>query len=209
MRGLLNGICAFLALGGIGASIGYFLREPYNTGFLEHPVVVGSHVVLGAGYLVFAPFQFVAGVRRRWPAYHRAVGRGLVACGIALGASAFFIATVIHYSGWPERVVNGFFALYFTLSLVLAFGHARARRIERHREWMIRAFSIGLVISTMRLIFVPALFAFGPASPELAADLSILSFTIAFGVHAAAAEWWIRRTRRGAWAPPHAATHPA
>jgi uncharacterized membrane protein len=197
MQRLVNWICGVLAVGGVGSSIGYFLREPYNTGFLEHPLVVASHVVLGAGYLTFAPFQFVARVRERWPAYHRAVGRVLAACGVAVGASAFFISIVIPYSGWPERIVNGAFSLYFTVSLVRAFGYARTRRIDLHREWMIRAFSIGLAISTMRVLFIPSLVVFGPPTEQLAATLSIVSFTLAFLIHTTAAEWWIRRTRSG------------
>jgi uncharacterized membrane protein len=139
----------------------------------------------------------VARVRERWPAYHRAAGRLLAACGVAVGASAFFISIVIPYSGWPERIVNGAFSLYFTASLVRAFGYARTRRIDLHREWMIRAFSIGLAISTMRVLFIPSLVAFGPPTEQLAATLSIVSFTLAFLIHTTAAEWWIRRTRSG------------
>jgi hypothetical protein len=41
---------------------------------------------------------------------------------------------------------------------------------------------------------VPALFVFGEATDERARELSSLSFAIAFFVHVAVAEWWIRRT---------------
>jgi hypothetical protein len=60
---------------------------------------------------------------------------------------------------------------------------------------MIRAFAIATSIATMRLLFVPALFAFGEATDERARWLSLTSFGIAFSVHSAIAEVWIRVTR--------------
>jgi hypothetical protein len=50
----------------------------------------------------------------------------------------------------------------------------------------------------MRLVFVPALLLLGEPSNERARELSTPSFLIAFALHAGVAEYWIRRTRRGA-----------
>lgn len=61
---------------------------------------------------------------------------------------------------------------------------------------MIRAFAIGTSIATMRLLFVPALFAFGEATDERARWLSVVSFGVAFSLHAAVAELCIRAARR-------------
>ena len=73
------------------------------------------------------------------------------------------------------------------------FADIRAGRVVLHREWMIRAFAIGL--ATMRLIFVPALLIVaGPTDGQLA-FLSVASFTTAFVMHASVAELWIRLTR--------------
>jgi len=69
------------------------------------------------------------------------------------------------------------------------------RRIDEHREWMLHAFAIGLSVATMRLLFIPALMITGNPTDDQIALLSVGSFTVAFLLHAAAAEWWIRRTR--------------
>jgi hypothetical protein len=61
---------------------------------------------------------------------------------------------------------------------------------------MIRALAVGTSIATMRLVFVPALLLLGTPSNERARELSTPSFLIAFVLHAAVAEYWIRRTRR-------------
>ena len=75
------------------------------------------------------------------------------------------------------------------------FADIRAGRVVLHREWMIRAFAIGLAVATMRLIFVPALLIVaGPTDGQLA-FLSVASFTTAFVMHASVAEPWIRLTR--------------
>ena len=189
-------LVAVLAALGVSSSVAYFLREPYNPGFSEFPNVVKSHVVLGAIYLGIAPFQFSPAVRTRWPGYHRIIGRVLTLIGLAIGLSAIFIGLFIPFSGLSEQIVISVFGVFFVVSLVRGFQCIRRKQIVQHREWMIRAFSIGLSIATMRLIFIPALIVLG-ASDETARSLSIFSFTVSFAIHTLAAEVWIKKTRIG------------
>ena len=147
----------FLALVGIAASATFYLREPANAGFLDFPTIVALHVVLGGVYLLFAPFQFVMRIRSRHLGYHRRVGRLLVSIGLVIGTTALYMGLVIPFSGWIERMYIGLFGTFFILALIKGFVHIRAGRVASHREWMIRAFAIGLSIATQRLIFIPAL----------------------------------------------------
>jgi uncharacterized membrane protein len=195
MRILIGVMVGFLALVGVGVSVAHFLREPYNEGFADHPVVTGLHVVLGGAYLALAPFQFVGRIRDRWIGHHRRAGRVLVSIGLVVGTTALFLALVVPFSGNWERLVNGPFALYLIFALVRGFQHIRAGRVALHREWMIRAFAIGLSIASMRLIFVPLIILSGDPSSERLQTLSILSFTIALVLHTLAGELWIRRGR--------------
>lgn len=48
----------------------------------------------------------------------------------------------------------------------------------------------------MRLIFVPALIIVASPTDEQVATLLVVAFTVAFALHASAAEAWIRITRR-------------
>jgi uncharacterized membrane protein len=185
----------FLALGGVGASVTHYLQEPYNPGFLEYPAIVAVHVVLGGVYLALAPFQFVKRIRSRHPGYHRWVGRMLVSIGLVVGATALFMGLVIPFSGWGERVIIGLFGGLFLLALGKGFVHIRAGQVALHREWMIRAFAIGLSIATMRLIFVPALLVVADPTDGQIALLSVASFAAAFVAHTSVAELWIRLTR--------------
>lgn len=196
MRIVLGLAVALLAVIGVAASVRYFFIEPYNAGFLEHPVVLAAHVALGGVYLALAPFQLVPRIRRRYLSFHRRSGRVLVAVGLVTGLTAFFISVAIPFSGVAEQLIVGFFALFFTASLALGYLRVREGRIAEHREWMIRALSIGLGIATMRLLFVPALVYLGEPTLEQVKLLSIVAFTAAFLINGAAAEAWIRHTRR-------------
>jgi hypothetical protein len=86
------GVLAFL---GVGASVAFFLKEPYNEGFARFPSVMWLHVIPGGVYLALAPFQLVPGIRRRALGYHRLAGRCLTAIGLVTGATAIFISLVV------------------------------------------------------------------------------------------------------------------
>ena len=196
MRWTMFVAVGFLALVGVGASAAHYLQAPYNPGFLEFPVATALHVILGGVYLTLAPFQFAKRIRSRHLGYHRWAGRVLVAIGLLVGAAGVFMAVVIPAAGWSERVVVGSFGLLFLLALGKGFLHVRAGRVAMHREWMIRAFAIALAIATTRLISIPALLIVGVHTDGQVATLVIVSFTVAFIVHALLAEAWIRATRR-------------
>ncbi|MCJ8271557.1 MAG: DUF2306 domain-containing protein [Psychrosphaera sp.] len=192
MRGLLMVVIGFLCISGIGAAIFYFFRTPNNPGFIEFSLTTQSHVILGGLFLALAPFQLIKRVRSRWPLFHRWSGRLLVFIGGIIALTALFMAVVIPFSGWLESVINSIFALFFLLSLVKGLYYIRRKQVDLHRQWMIRAFAVGLGPATMRLIFVPALIIAGQPTHEQIMMLSIVSFTVAFSVHIAFAEWWIR-----------------
>jgi uncharacterized membrane protein len=198
--GILAGI-------GVAASATFFVRPHINPGFLEYPTVVALHVILGGLYLALAPFQFVARFRTRRPAYHRRAGRLLVATGFAAGAAGLFMAWVIPFAGWWSRVILGFFGVLFCLALARAFLHIRAKRVAAHREWMIRAFAIGLAPALDRLFVIPAVVYFTIANnieqptQEQIAPIAVVCFTLAFTLSVVVAEVWIRATRRRG-APP-------
>jgi uncharacterized membrane protein len=197
MRRPLAAAVGFLALVGVAASATHYLYEPYNPGFLEYPTIVALHVVLGDVYLALAPFQFVRRIRSRHLGYHRWAGRVLVSIGLVVGATALFMRLVIPFSGWIERVYISLFGTLFLVTLIKGFVHIRANQVALHREWMIRAFAIGLSIATMRLlIFIPAVLVVADPTQSQLQPLSAASFLVAFVVHACVAEAWIHSTRR-------------
>ena len=196
-RWILTGTIGLLAFVGVGASAAHYLQEPYNPAFLDFPTVVALHVVLGGVYLALAPFQFVGRIRSRHLGYHRWAGRLLVSVGLVVGATALFMGLVIPKGGWPERAVISLFGILFLFALIRGFLHVRAGRVALHREWMIRAFAIGLAIATARLIFFPVLLiTMVNPTEERFGTLLVMALAVAFVLHASVAELWICVTRR-------------
>jgi uncharacterized membrane protein len=185
-----------LVLTGTGAAGTHYLREPYNPGFVEFPVVTALLVVLGGLYLSLAPFQFVRRIRSRHLTYHRLMGRVLVATGLVVGATALFMGLVIPFFGWGERVIIGLFGTAFVVALAKGFAHVRAGRVALHQEWMMRAFAVGLSIATQRLSFFPALLIVGDPTDAQFERLWVTAFVAAFALNLLVAETRIRTTRR-------------
>ncbi|NKB34044.1 MAG: DUF2306 domain-containing protein [Pseudomonadales bacterium] len=192
---VLSFVVGFLAIAGVGGSIFFLFSGGANEGFEEYPIITRSHVIPGAIYLALAPLQFSKSIRNRNRAYHRWAGRLLASIAMVAGAGALFLGVIIPYSGLPEQIVTGFFGCLFLFSTAKGFLSARVKQFDAHREWMMRAFAIGLSIATMRLIFVPILIIIGDPTRAEAELYSIVSFTIAFILHSGFAEYWIRRTR--------------
>ena len=181
---------------GVAASAAHYLREPYNPGFFEFPVVTALHVVLGGLYLSLVPFQFIRRIRSRHLAYHRRVGRMLVAVGLVVGVTALLMGLIIPFFGWGERVIICLFGTVFLVALVKGFVHIRSCRVALHREWMMRAFATALSIATQRLIFFPALLIFTDPTKEQLSALWVAAFVAAFVLNVSVAEARIRATRR-------------
>jgi uncharacterized membrane protein len=185
-----------LVLVSVAASVTYFLREPANLGFLDHPTIVGLHVVLGAVYIMVAPFQFVERIRSRHLSYHRAAGRILVVVGLAVGVTALFLGLVIPFSGWPEAVLIAVFGSLFLFFLSRGYVHIRAKRVTLHQASMTRAFAIALAPATQRVLFIPPLLVLQDPRLDQVVLLSVAAWATALVVHSVLAEVWIRRTRR-------------
>ena len=72
----------------------------------------------------------------------------------------------------------------------------RRRQVALHREWMIRAFSLGLAVATIRPI-VGVFFATRSVTHLTRAEFFGVAFWLAFTIHLIAAEAWINYTRTG------------
>lgn len=191
----LTFLVGLLSILGVVFTISFLIRGGANEGFTEYPTVTNLHVIPGLIYLALAPLQFLSPIRNRFRTYHRWSGRLLATIGLMLGAAALFISLIFPYSGITEQIIVSGFALFFLLAIIKGVQSARVRHYREHREWMLRAFSIGLSIVTMRLIFIPILVAIGDPTREEAELYSIVSFTLAFCIHSLLAELWIRHTR--------------
>src|SRR3989442_1064470 len=102
--------------------------------------------------MVLRPLQFVRRIRARRLRFHRWSGRVFVASGLVIGVTGLVMGVVMAIGGANETAATSFFAIIFLVALGQAVLHVRRGDVARHREWMLRAFAVGLAIATIRPI---------------------------------------------------------
>lgn len=163
--------------------------------FARYPVLTLIHILPALVFVVLAPLQFSSKFRQRHLKWHRRNGRILVICGMVVGVSALVMSFGMPAIGGVNQAVSTtLFALFFLFALGKAVRHIRRREIALHREWMIRAFAIGLAVATIRPIigFFFATSRFTSLTPY---EFFGTAFWIGFVLHLVAAEAWIHWTR--------------
>lgn len=163
----------------------------FDRWFVAHPMLTFLHVILGGIFLALAPFQFSSRIRKRYVWFHRWSGRVLLLIALPVGLSGLLLAALFPYGG-PAAASAAFVAgAFFLVALTRAFIAIRRHDVARHREWMIRMFSIGLGIATVRIVGL-LLFAITRSSFQESAGTA---FWIGWVSTFAVAELWIRYTR--------------
>jgi hypothetical protein len=106
-------------------------------------VGIGMHYFMGAVLVIAWPILFSTRIRVRHRAFHRWTGRVYVTAGLlaGVGGMSFIFA---HHTGTPAHTAFAIWGGVMTVSSVLAYVHARARRFDLHRAWAIRLFAMVL-----------------------------------------------------------------
>lgn len=149
------------------------------------------HVVPGALILLLAPLQFAGGVRRRYPRYHRWAGRLILLAVWISGSAALAFGLLVPFGGTPERIVTAIFGSLFLYFPGRGWRAIREGRVDEHREWMIRMYSLALAVGLIRVIGLLLVW-LTPVGIREGFNWSLWS---GFVISLAAAEIWIRRGR--------------
>jgi uncharacterized membrane protein len=163
--------------------------------FARYPFLTLIHILPALLFLLLGTLQFNQTFRQRHLQWHRWSGRVLLVCGLIVGVSALVMSFGMPaIGGVNQAAATTLFALFFLFALGKAFRHILGREIVLHREWMIRAFSIGLAVATIRPI-VAVFFATSRFSGLTPHEFFGTAFWIGFVLHLIAAEAWIQWTR--------------
>jgi uncharacterized membrane protein len=162
--------------------------------FARHPILTMMHIVPGLLFMILGPFQFSESIRARHVHWHRWNGRMFMTIGFIIGVSALLMSfTMQSIGGVNQAAATILFGFFFLFALSKAFWHIRRRQVTLHRQWMIRAFAIGLAVATIRPI-VGIFFATSRFSGLMPAQFFGTAFWIGFVLHLIAAEAWIHAT---------------
>lgn len=119
----------------------------WRTAFYIH--ITGGVIAIATG-----PFQFLRGLRRRFPKFHRRLGWAYVLAILGLaGPSGQLMA---FYSEGGNLSTLGFLIMAFLWiwTTWMALASARKRDLAAHRDWMVRSYALSLAAVTLRL-YVP------------------------------------------------------
>jgi len=162
--------------------------------FARHPILTSVHIVPGLLFMLLGPLQFSSTIRARHLRWHRWSGRVFMGCGLIIGSSALVMSfTMKSIGGVNQAAATILFGAFFLCALCKAFWHIRHHEIALHRQWMIRAFSIGLAVATIRPI-VGVFFVTSPLTGLTPYEFFGTAFWIGFVLHLIAAEAWIHAT---------------
>jgi len=165
--------------------------------FARHPILTLVHIVPGMLFMILGPLQFSSRIRARHLRWHRLSGRVFVVCGLVIGISALVMSFGMPaIGGVNQAAATTLFGTFFLFALCKAFWHIRRREVALHREWMIRAFSIGLAVAAIRPI-MGVFFATSPLTGLTPREFFGIAFWIGFVLHLMAAEAWIHSTMPG------------
>jgi uncharacterized membrane protein len=173
-----------------------------DAGFARHMALTLVHILPGGLFLALALLQFMPSIREKHLQFHRWSGRVLVVCGLIIGISALVMSYTMNIGGPNETAATTLFAIVFLFCLIKAYRHIRRKEVKRHREWMIRAYGVGLGVATTRPI-VGMFFAFRRLTPH---EFFGIAFWLGFTITFLAAEAWVDYTRHQSGASVHTDT---
>jgi uncharacterized membrane protein len=166
----------------------------FDRRFARHPTTTLLHIVPGGLFLLLAPIQFSARMRSRHLEVHRWSGRFLALAALITAATGLHFGLFMPFAGPRETVPIALFSLFLVYAIGKGVVAVRKGQFDRHREWMIRAYALGLAISTVR-IFAAALDLVATPAGLGAGTAFVIAIWAGWLATLGVGESWIRSSR--------------
>lgn len=139
------------------------------------PILHFMHVLGGATFGMLGPIQFSRVLMHRYGRLHRVLGRVFVAAGAMISLSA--LSLLWHFPDTYSVAMNSgrlLFGIALGVALILAMRAIYSRDFTRHRNWMIRAYAIGVGATAVTMVFFPIFLITGEPPKGLTSDIAFL-----------------------------------
>ena len=139
------------------------------------PIWHFMHVLGGVTFGILGPIQFSRVLMRKYGLLHRMMGRVFVAAGAMISLSS--LGLLWHFPGTYSVAVSSgrlLFGIALGVALAVAMLAIRKQDYTRHRNWMIRAYAIGIGATAVSMIFFPIYVITGEPPMGLASDIVFL-----------------------------------
>lgn len=144
------------------------------------PVWHFMHVLGGATFGILGPIQFSRVLMRKYGRVHRILGRVFVAAGAMISLSS--LTLLWHFPDTQSAAISSgrlFFGIALGVALAIAMQAILRRDIARHRNWMIRAYAIGMGATAVTMVFFPIYAITGQPPTGVIADVIMLGSWVA------------------------------
>jgi Predicted membrane protein (DUF2306) len=149
--GIMTVLGLVVAAYALGALVLPIVRSPVIVARLHAvPLLVILHLTGGALAITLGALQLNSRIRRNYLAVHRWIGRCYVIAVLVGGGAGLSLATMAD-GGLPSSIGFGMLGILWIGSTVTAYLCARRRRIDLHRAWMLRSYSLTFAAVTLRL----------------------------------------------------------
>ncbi len=108
------------------------------------------HGIPGAIALLTAPIQFSSRIRNRYPGFHRATGYVYFVSVLIAAPLGMYVARLLS-SDPVSYTISWIHGGSWLLCTLIAIRLVRNGDVTRHREWMMRSYSWGLIFLTARI----------------------------------------------------------
>ena len=156
------------------------------------PLSEALHRLGGVMLLAAGMAQFSDRLRRQKPRLHRMCGYLYVVLAISAGCSGAYMGVRSPFGGVSEAIPSVIFGVALVVMTLVALGHARGRRFETHREWMLRSYALVLGPMAVRAIYIVIWFATGIDERRIIGPSFWLGWLACWGT----AELWIYRRKQ-------------
>jgi uncharacterized membrane protein len=139
------------------------------------PVWHFMHVLGGATFGILGPIQFSRVLMRRYGLLHRVMGRVFVAAGAIISLSS--LSLLWHFpDAYSVAMSSGrlLFGIALGVALAIAMQAILQQDFTRHRNWMIRAYAIGMGATAVTMVFFPIYVITGEPPMGLVSDIVFL-----------------------------------
>jgi len=139
------------------------------------PVWHFMHVLGGATFGILGPIQFSRVLMRKYGFLHRIIGRMFVAAGAMISLSS--LSLLWHFPDTSSAALSSgrlLFGIALGVALALAMQAIHKRDFTRHRNWMIRAYAIGMGATAVTMVFFPIYLVTGQPPMGLVSDIIFL-----------------------------------
>ncbi len=110
-----------------------------------------THMTGGMVALLTGPWQFWTGFRARHVRLHRWTGR-LFLGGVVVGSAGAFRMGIASSFGWAFGFALIALAIAWVTTAAMAYCAILKRRIQIHKEWMVRSYVVTFAFVTFRLL---------------------------------------------------------